>query len=103
LRSAARNVDLGSAVAAETVAAARTARSSKGRLKAQNLDFGLVANTEAILRDTARGGVNNLSGIARALEVRGTQTPRGDTLQVVRVSGMAAKQLIAMLRVVYRS
>ncbi len=81
----ARGVKLGSPVAADTVAAARTAKSAKARSKAQNL--------VAIVRDIERSGVATLSGIARALEARGVTTPSGNinwqAAQVARIRVMA--------------
>lgn len=82
----ARGVKLGSPVAADTVAAARASKSAKAKAKAQNL--------VAIVRDIERSGISTLSGIARALEARGVQTPSGNqnwqAAQVARVRAMAA-------------
>jgi DNA invertase Pin-like site-specific DNA recombinase len=82
----ARGVKLGSPVASTTVAAARTAKSAKALSKAQNLG--------AIVKDIERSGVTTLSGIPRALEARGVQTPSGNTnwqaAQVARVRAVVA-------------
>lgn len=82
----ARGVKLGSPKAIETITSARESKSAKARAKAQNI--------VAIVRDIERSGVASLSGIARALEARGVQTPRGSTCwqpgQVARLKAMAA-------------
>jgi len=82
----ARGVKLGSPVAAHTACAARACRTAKARAKAQNI--------VAIVRDIERSGVCSLSGIARALQARGVQTPRGSTRwqpgQVARLKEMTA-------------
>ncbi|GLI91119.1 hypothetical protein [Methylocystis echinoides] len=82
----ARGVKLGSPVAANTVAAARSGTSAKARSKAQNIG--------AVVKDIECSGVTTLSGIGRALEARGVQTPSGNTnwqaAQVARVRATAA-------------
>lgn len=82
----ARGVKLGSPVAAKTVTVARAARTAKARAKAANLI--------AIVRDIERSGVTTLTGVAKALEARGIQTPNGNTNwqpgQVSRIKALAA-------------
>jgi hypothetical protein len=80
----------GSPIAAQTIAAARAARSSQAA-KAS-------ASTRAAIEEIRRGGISTLGAIGKALEVRGIRTPAGGSTwqraQVARV--MAA----GMVRVV---
>jgi DNA invertase Pin-like site-specific DNA recombinase len=65
----ARGVKLGSPVAAQTAATARAAKSAYA-VKAN-------ATTRAVIDDLRRAGISTLTGIAKALEVRGVRTPTG--------------------------
>lgn len=82
----ARGVKLGSPVAAETAHIARAAKIAKASAKAVNLI--------AIVKDIERSGVTSLTGIAKALEARGVQTPSGNLNwqpgQVSRIKARAA-------------
>lgn len=82
----ARGVKLGSPIAAKTAPMARAARTAKAKAKAVNLI--------AIVKDIERSGVTTLSGVAKALEARGVQTPNGNTNwqpgQVSRIKTLAA-------------
>jgi len=62
-------VKLGSPIAAQTLAAARAARSAKVAPVAQA--------TRIVIAEIQAAGVTSLSGIARALEARGIKTPSG--------------------------
>jgi DNA invertase Pin-like site-specific DNA recombinase len=82
----ARGVRLGSPVGIDTSGAARAARSTKARSKAQNL--------VAIIESIERSGIATLSGVAKALEARGVKTPGGSMnwqpTQVARIKALAA-------------
>ena len=72
LRAArARGVKLGSPKSAETIAAARDARSRYARSAARPIKM--------IFADIQRAGVTSLSDIAKALQARGIRTPAGKT------------------------
>jgi len=64
-----RGVKLGSPIAAQTIAAARAAKSAKVAKAGEP--------TRIVIADIQAAGVNSLSGIARALEARGIKTPSG--------------------------
>jgi DNA invertase Pin-like site-specific DNA recombinase len=82
----ARGVKLGSPIAVETAAIARSRKTEMAKTKARNL--------AAIITDIEKAGVSTLSGIAKALEARGVKTPRGRTnwypATVSQVKAMAA-------------
>jgi DNA invertase Pin-like site-specific DNA recombinase len=79
----ARGKKLGSPIAAETVAAARAARSAYAN-KAND-------TTRAVIRDIQASGVKTLAGIARILQARGVKTPAGRSeWQPVQVSRLLA-------------
>ena len=65
----ARGTKLGSPIAAQTVAAARAAKS--GYAAKAN------ATTRAVVREIQATGIETLTGIARTLQARGVKTPRG--------------------------
>ncbi len=74
-----RGRKLGSPIAAQTIAIARSARS----------DYAAKANatTRAVIREIQGSGVKTLAGIARVLRARGVKTPSGrNEWQAVQVS-----------------
>jgi DNA invertase Pin-like site-specific DNA recombinase len=76
----ARGRKLGSPVASQTVAAARSAYAAKAN-----------ATTHCVVREIRASGVESLAGIARALQARGVRTPGGRTeWQAVQVSRLLA-------------
>ena len=79
----ARGTKLGSPIAAQTVAAARAAKSVYAARS--------NATTRAVVREIQASGLETLTGIARTLQARGVRTPRGRTeWQPVQVSRLLA-------------
>ena len=79
----ARGTKLGSPIAAQTVAAARAAKSVYAARS--------NATTRAVVREIQASGIETLTGIARTLQARGVRTPRGRTeWQPVQVSRLLA-------------
>jgi DNA invertase Pin-like site-specific DNA recombinase len=82
----ARGVKLGCPIAAETVVAARAARS--------RYSANANATIRSVIADIQRSGASSLVEIGEALEARGVRTPRGHTtwrpVQVWRLLGRVA-------------
>jgi hypothetical protein len=83
----------GSPIAAQTIAAARAARSIKRD--------GANAAARSAVATIQRGGVSTLAGIARALEGRGIRTPGGRptwrAVQVARLVEVIRRDTVAIV------